>query len=209
MTQAGRRKRSVSRLATSPTTPLCQVCEPSISTDDVGTRGDHRIGLRQRLLQHLLLERPPLLVQPVEQHGDARRLRLVLAGEQARAQRGIADAAAGIDARAEDEAEMIRRRRLVETGGIAQRLEALVAPPAHDLQALRDVGAVEPGERHDVGDGRQRHEVELGHEVGLGRAVGVEAAPAQLARRRHQHEEARRRPRTDGRAPTRRPGGWD
>ena len=182
MTHDGRRKRSVRRLATSPTTPLCQVCEPSSSTADIGTLGDHRVGLRQRLLEHLLLERAPLLVQPVEQHRDARRFRLVLAGQQARAQRGIADAAAGVDARAQNEAQVIRRRRLVQSRRVVQRLEAVVAPPAHDLQPLRDVGAVEAGERHHVGDGRQRDEIELGHEIGLGGTVGVEAAPAQLAR---------------------------
>jgi hypothetical protein len=73
---------------------------------------------------------------------------------------------------------VIRRRRLVQTRRVIQRLEALVAPPAHDLQALHDVGAIEADERHHVGDGRQRHEVELAHEVGLGRAVRVETAAA-------------------------------
>ena len=168
---------------------------------DVGTLGDHRFGLRQRLLEHLLLERAPLLVQVVEQHRDAGRLRLVLAGQQARAQRRIADAPAGVDARAEDEAEVIRRRRLVQPRRVVQRLETFVAAPAHHQQPLRDVGAVEAGERHHVGDGRQRDEVEFGHQIGLGGAGAVEAATAQLARvatsTRKQTPAAHRWPRPD------------
>ena len=49
---------------------------------------------------------------------------------------GIADAPAGVDARAQHEAQMIGRRRHGEAGGVGERLEADVAALAHDLQAL-------------------------------------------------------------------------
>ena len=64
----------------------------------------------------------------------------------------------------------------------------MLLAPAHDLQALRDVGAVQARERHHVGNGRERDKVEQPHEVGLGRALGVVAAPAQLARHRDENE---------------------
>ena len=91
---------------------MCQACEPTSSIGRSASRLDQALGLRQRLLEHLLLDRLALLVELVEQHGDARRLRLVVARQQARAECGVADAAAGVDARPEDEAEMIGRRRL-------------------------------------------------------------------------------------------------
>ncbi len=135
---------------------------------EVGARGDCSVGFGERLFEHLLLERAALLVEPVEQDGYARRFHLVLAGEQARSQTCVTDAPAGIDARPQDEAEVIGRRRLVQARGVAQRLEADILAPTHHLQPLRDIGAVQAGERHHVGDGCQRHEVELAHKVGLG-----------------------------------------
>ncbi len=65
-----------------------------------------------------------LPVELVEQHGDACRLHLVVGRQQPGAERGVADAAAGIDARPEHEAEVIGRRRLVEAGGVGQRPQA-------------------------------------------------------------------------------------
>ena len=49
---------------------------------------------------------------------------------------GVADAPAGIDARAEHEAQVIGRRRHGEAGGVGERPEADVAALAHHLQAL-------------------------------------------------------------------------
>ena len=59
------------------------------------------------------------------------------------------------------------------------------------MQPLRNEGAVEPLERHDVGDGAERHKVERVEQVGLGAQHMPEAALAQLAVHRdhgHEHE---------------------
>ena len=81
-------------------------------------------------------------------------------GEQPRAEARVADASAGVDARAQHEAQVIGRRRHGEAGGVGQRLEADVAALAHDLQALGDEGAVEALEGHHVAHGCERDEVE-------------------------------------------------
>ena len=80
-----------------------------------------------------------------------------------------------------------------EAGGIGERLEPGVAAQAHDLQAFGDVGAVEAFEGHHVAHGGERHEVEEVEQDGRGPLGAVEAAPAQLARGRHQQHEGNAR----------------
>ena len=62
------------------------------------------VGFGQRLLKHLRLDRASFLVQPVQQQRDASGLDLVLAGKEPRTQCRVADTAAGIDTRAQNEA---------------------------------------------------------------------------------------------------------
>ena len=76
------------------------------------------------------LDRAALLVEPVEFGGDRRGLVGILGGEQAHAEVGLADPAAGVDPRAEREAEIAAFGRAVEAGGVDQRGEADIAPPA-------------------------------------------------------------------------------
>ena len=59
------------------------------------------------LLDRLELDALALGVELVEPRGDDQRRVLVVEAEQPRAERGVADAAAGIDARADEEAEMV------------------------------------------------------------------------------------------------------
>ena len=137
---------------------------PAVGADQqqghVGVGLDQLLGAGHRLLEHVGLDGLALAVELVEQHGDARGLHLVAGREQARAEAGIADAPAGVDARAQHEAQMIGRGRDGEAGGVGERLEAGVAAQAHDLQALGDIGAVEALERHHVAHGGERDEVE-------------------------------------------------
>ena len=166
---------------------------PAVAGDQqqgqVGIGLDQPLGVGDRLLQHARLDGLALAVELVEQHGDARRLHLVVGGEQARAERGIADASAGVDARAQHEAQMIGRGRHGEAGGIGERAQPGVAALAHDLQALGHVGAVEALERHHIAHGGEADEVEQRQQVGR-RALGaVVSAPAQLARGGDQQHE--------------------
>ena len=73
---------------------------------------------------------------------------------------GVADPPAGVDPRPDQEAQVIGLRRPVGAGDVEQRREPGPAALAHHLQPLDDEGAVEAGQRHDVGDGGERDEVE-------------------------------------------------
>ena len=131
-----------------------------------------------RRLQRHLFDEPPFAVQAVELGGDAGRLVGVGREKQLGAKRGIADAAAGIDARPEQEAEMIRPRRLVEARAIEERGHARPRPRAHDAEPLHDEGAIESGQRRDIGDRRQRDKIERGEKVGREARRRPEAALA-------------------------------
>ena len=114
------------------------------------------LGLRQRGDLDLLAG----AVQPVELGGDGARLEVVRRRQEPRAEARVADPAARVDPRADQEAEMIGPRRPVRAGDVEQGREARPAALPHHLEPLDDEGAVEAGQRHDVGDGRERHEVE-------------------------------------------------
>ena len=81
---------------------------------------------------------------------------------------------------------MIGARRPVGAGDIEQRRQARPLALAHDGEAARDEGAIEADQRHDVGDGRQRDEIERGDKVG--RRFGREEA--RLAQRPIERDEA-------------------
>ena len=148
-----------------------------------------RLGLRQRFNLDQLAD----AVQPVELDRDRARLDVVDRGQEPDAQGRVADASARIDARADDKAQMVGPRRSVSAGDVEQRGEPGPAPLAHDREALYDKGAVEPDQRHDVGDGGERNEVERGDKVRRFASV-PEARLAQRAIEGHQrHEDDARR----------------
>ena len=60
-----------------------------------------------------------------------------------------------------------------EAGNVDQRGQPDVAAGAHDLQALRDKGAVEPGQRHDIGNGAERDDIEQLGQLGSGRVANA------------------------------------
>ena len=144
------------------------------------------IGLGLRLGQHLLLHRLPFLVEPVERLGDLAGLDRIVGREQPAAERRVADAPAGIDARADQEAE----RWNVPSGSPMRDTRASAARPALRLLARRDQpldheGPVQAGQRHHVADGRQRDQVEHRQQIGL---RGIRPLDAQQPRRLHQRE---------------------
>ncbi len=73
------------------------------------------------------------------------------------------------------------RRRPVEARDVHQRAQARLLAVLQRDQALLHEGAVQPGERHHVGDGAERDEIEQLQEIGLGQRAAPEAAAAQLA----------------------------
>ena len=93
-----------------------------------------------------------------------------------RAEIGAADAAAGVDARPEQEAQMKRLGRPGEPRHVHQRGQPDVVAAAQRQQSLGDEGAVETLERHHVGDGAERDDVEPAEQIGLRPRLGPEAA---------------------------------
>jgi hypothetical protein len=73
--------------------------------------------------------------------------------------------------------EVVSARRPVGAGCVEQRGESQALALPHHRQSARDEGAIEADERNDVGDGRQRNQIESGEEIGRG-ATGEEAAVA-------------------------------
>ena len=63
---------------------------------------------------------------------------------------GATDPSAGIDARPEQEPQMEWFRRPVEPCRVHQRGQTGILPPAHRQQALRNKGAIESVQRHDI-----------------------------------------------------------
>ena len=189
MAKAGRPKRSLSRAATSPTTPGCQPSAAVTTTAPFSSSPSAAMASASACATRRLLDRLALAVEPVELGGDARGLDRVVLQQQPHAEIGAADAAAGIDARAEQEAEMPGLRRAGEPRRIHQRGQPDLLAPAQRDQALGDEGAVEAVERHHVGDGAERDQIEQRQQIGLGPRRGPEAALAQLAVDRDQREE--------------------
>ena len=173
-TMAGRCSFSLSRPATMPITPGCQPGAATIAT----ARLPWRAGSASAASQTAASIAAALLVEPVELGGDRLGLGRILGGEQADAEIGLADPAAGIDPRAEREAEIAAFGRAVEAGGVGERGEADVAAPGHHLQPLGHEGAVEAAELGDVGDRAERDEIEQLDQLRL-LAAGEIAAPAQ------------------------------
>jgi hypothetical protein len=80
-----------------------------------------------RLLGDQHFDRAAFLVEPVELGGDGPRFLGVGRGQQAHAEVGLADPAAGVDPRAEREAEVAAGRRLDQPRRLGERDEADIA----------------------------------------------------------------------------------
>ena len=175
-TMAGRWSFSLRRPATMPITPGCQPGAATMATARLPCAPAERLGR----LADRRLDRAALLVEPVELGGDRLGLGRILGGEQADAEIGLADPAAGVDPRAEREAEIAAFGRAVEPGGVGERGEADIAAAGHHLEALGHEGAVEAAELGDVGDRAERDQIEQLDQLRL-LAAREEAAAAQRA----------------------------
>jgi len=136
----------------------------------------HRLGLGLR--QCVEFDRLALAIEPVELRGDFGRLDRVILDEEPHPEVGAADPPAGIDARAEQKAEMPSLGRTGEPRHVHQAHVPNTLAPAQCDQALGDEGAVEPGKRHHVGDGAEGDVIDERKEIGLGPGLGPEAAGA-------------------------------
>ena len=162
---AGRWWRSAIRDATIPITPGCQ---PSAASTYAGAPA--------RALRHQLLglEEDPRLdvaaldVDGVELGGDRAGARDVGRQQQLEAGVGAMQPPGGVDPRREPEADRagVDPAR-VDARDLHQRLQARLARGGQRAQALAHQAPVLADQRHAVGDGRERDEVQVG--VGVGR----------------------------------------
>ena len=109
----------------------------------------------------------------------------VVDGEQFCAQGGVADAAPGIDARTDQEAQMVGVDRAGEAGGERQGLNAVIVATAGDFEAAHHEGAVEADKGNDIADGGEGDKVEQLEQV---RQAGVAALAQGAVDGDHDHE---------------------
>ena len=159
---------------------------PALTGDDVAAAAAARLrpglDLVDRLAQDPLLDRLALAVQRLELLGERVCLALVLGEQQRERGLGPAQPAGRVDARREPEAD----RRLVDRRGVDVRRRASArAGPGFCVCARRRrpserERAVLVDERHDVGDGGERDDVEVALEK---RVLGTEQRLARASRR--------------------------
>ena len=189
--KAGRPNRSFSRAATSPTTPGCQPCPAATTTAPFSSMPSAASASASASASVCCSITCRSRLSRSSSAAIAAASRGIRFEQQAHAEIGAPDAAARIDARPEQEAEMPAFGRAGEARRIHQRGQADMLAPAHREQALGDEGAVEPFQRHHVGDGAERHQVEEVEQVRLRTQHVPEAALAQFAIDRdhgHEHE---------------------
>jgi len=143
-----------------PSTPLV----PAFGADDqrrvVAALGHgHLCGGRD-----LLLDALPLLVAVLELGGQPRGGGRVGRQQEVEGQLGLAEAAGGVEARRQPEADVVGRRRpavrAAHLGLGGQGRDPGAAQARQRAQARRHQDAVLVGERDQVGDRPQRHEIE-------------------------------------------------
>jgi hypothetical protein len=148
---------------------------PLLARDDVAAgaapRRGPRLDLLDRLAQDPLLHRLPLAVQVLELARE--QLRLVLRLRQQQVQRRLrpAEPPRSVDARREPEADRaFVDRRGVDARDLHQRAQSRFLGPPQALQPGERERAVLVEQRHDVGHGRERDEIEVLLEERVGRS---------------------------------------
>ena len=120
-----------------------------------------------------------LAIVAVQIGGDGNRFRPVVGLEQAQRKHGVAEASAGVEARAEPEADILRGDRKADLADFDKRAHAGPEAVLHLAQTAPDEDAVFLHERDDVGDGAERDEVEIFAQVDLVPLPGSLSSPWQ------------------------------
>ena len=157
---------------------------PALSCGPGQARIGPRLDLGQGLVTHRGLDGAAVAVQHIQFRRQPAGLSRVAAGQAQRAQIGPAHAAARIDARTQQEAQVEGARGAVKARYIRQGHQAGALSAGHDGQALPHKGAVDANQRGHIGHGRKRHQIQHRHQVRLGPSHG-----AQHATRLHQRQE--------------------
>ena len=153
------------------------------------TERSHGLGLGLR--QGGEFDRLTFAVESIELGRETRAFGHIVLHEQIYPEGRSADAASGIDARSQEEAEMPRLGRAAEARDIHQGGEPGIVAAAQRQQTLGDESAVETLERHHVGDRSERHQIEEPEEVWFRPLRRPKSTRAQFAIDRdhgHEHE---------------------
>lgn len=121
--------------------------------------------LRFRFREHRRFHGLSLAIQLVQPLRDHLGLRGIIYRQQSAAERRIADAAAGIDARPDQETEMIGCDRSAEPGLLEQRSKTCIVHVARGNQPFDHIGAVEALQRHHITYGGKRNDIEKGQQI--------------------------------------------
>jgi hypothetical protein len=113
-------------------------------------------------LEDLFLDRLAAAVQALEFRGQLTGTIIVIGQQQVEGDAGVPQPSGRVDARAEPEAEVARRdARAVDAGGRHQRPQPGLGGARHAAQPSPHQSTVLVEQRHHVGHGGQRHQVEV------------------------------------------------
>ena len=145
-----------------PITPSCQLSPATTYARRRALLLGPLLDLRRRLAEDPRLDRLPLAVQLLELVREPPRLVGVVGQQQLERGARMAEPSGGVDARPEPEAARagVDRRR-IDAGRAHQRLQPRLLRARERAQARDRERAVLVDERHDVGDRRERDEVEV------------------------------------------------
>ena len=129
--------------------------------DAVGRRKIHREHQRARLLERRAIDLLPARVELLELTRDRVGLLLVRREHQLDAAQRAAESARGVESRREDEADAARRQRFpLEARRANHRADARTLRLVEQLEPVAHEHAIFAAQRRDVGDRRERHEIE-------------------------------------------------
>ena len=117
--------------------------------------------LRQRLVEHALIEGLSFDVEPVEPSGQLMGLGLIVGEQKPESVGGVADPSRRVEPWPEDEAAVAGTKlSRGQAPGPDQRADTGPARVGQQAKPVLDENPVLADQRHDVGHGRERHEVE-------------------------------------------------
>ena len=146
---------------------------------------------RQRRAQHIAFHFLPALIHLIQFFRHGARFNRIFRKQKPQTQIRFRDAARGIDARAQHEAECMRAWRILLPRDIQKCRQANPPALAQHLQTLRHQGAIKTRERHDITNGRKRHNIEQREKIGFGPAREPTGAAEHTKRCRGRQESHR------------------
>lgn len=132
----------------------------------IRVRLERAFGLRSGGIKDGGFKSLAFIIQGVEAFGEVDGFCPVVRGKELGGEPRIADAAAGIEARAKDESGVVDGFDPADAGHIREGAQAGVLVAGHHGQALTHEGAIDAGQGRHVAQGAERAEVQQRQDVG-------------------------------------------